>query len=522
MPTPISPEGSSSKKTLRLILGDQLNLLHSWFGEAPERSEYVIMEVRAEAQYVRHHIQKVVAFFLAMRAFNEQLLAKGFNVRYITLDDPDNRHSIEENIIGLLSSGRYSAFEYQEPDEYRVKANLEQIATKVAVPVSTVPSEHFLVGTDHFKEVYRGHKRYTMEIFYRTVRAKYRFLMEGDKPLGGRWNFDAQNRNRLKKGVTPPHPLIFRRDVSELVDLIKREGIVTIGTIDQDNFTWPATREDALKLLNYFCSHLLPYFGEYQDAMHTDYRYLFHSRLSFSLNIKQLSPLEVINAALAEFEKQNGAITLPQIEGFIRQIAGWREFIRGIYWSEMPRYQTLNALEATRPLPHYFWDGETKMNCVRHAVKQSLEDGYAHHIQRLMVTGNFALMAGIDPSEVDAWYLGIYVDAIEWVQLPNTRGMSQFADGGIVGTKPYHSSAQYINKMSNYCTGCSYNYRERIGESACPFNSLYWDLLIRHEDKLSHNPRIGMGYQLLKKMSAEGRQEIVAQARRILDGIEEL
>jgi deoxyribodipyrimidine photolyase-related protein len=522
MPTRSEPEASPKIKTLRLILGDQLNLAHSWFSEPKERSEYVIMEVRAESQYVRHHIQKIVAFFSAMRSFSEQLLARGFHVRYIPLDDPNNQHSLEENVIKLLNTGSYAAFEYQEPDEYRVKVNLSKIASRVKVPVSVVSSEHFLVGVDLFKEIFRGHKRYTMENFYRVVRAKYRFLMQGDKPLGGRWNFDSENRNRLAKGVTPPEPLLFKRDVSELVDLIKRQGIATIGSIDPQCFTWPVTREDALKLLDYFCKHLLPHFGEYQDAMHTDYRYLYHSRLSFSLNIKQLSPLEVINRAIAEFEEQNGSITLSQIEGFIRQIAGWREFIRGIYWSEMPGYQSLNALGANRPLPHYFWDGDTKMQCVRHAVKQSLEDGYAHHIQRLMVTGNFALMAGIDPAEVDAWYLGIYVDAIEWVQLPNTRGMSQFADGGVVGTKPYHSSAQYINKMSNYCAGCSYNYRERVGESACPFNSLYWDLLIRHEGVLSKNPRIGMGYQLLKKMSAETKQEIVSQARRVLEGIEGL
>jgi deoxyribodipyrimidine photolyase-related protein len=256
--------------------------------------------------------------------------------------------------------------------------------------------------------------------------------------------------------------------------------------------------------------------------MHTKHPFLFHSRLSFSLNVKHLSPQEVVDAAIAAFRKKKGAISLAQIEGFVRQIAGWREFMRGVYWSHMPRYKTLNVLGATRPLPHYFWDGETKMNCVHHAVSQSLVEGYAHHIQRLMVTGNFSILSGIDPDQVDAWYLGIYIDALEWVQLPNTRGMSQFADGGIVGTKPYTSSAQYINKMSNYCSGCFYAYKEKIGSKACPFNSLYWDFLIRNEKTLSKNPRIGMGYQLLNKMADSDKKAIVKQAKDVLQRLEEL
>jgi deoxyribodipyrimidine photolyase-related protein len=238
--------------------------------------------------------------------------------------------------------------------------------------------------------------------------------------------------------------------------------------------------------------------------------------------VKHISPLEVAQAAIATYRKKKGAITLAQVEGFVRQIVGWREFMRGIYWTHMPKYKTLNVLGAKRPLPHYFWDGDTKMNCVRHAVTQSLTEGYAHHIQRLMVTGNFAILAGIHPDEVDAWYLGIYIDALEWVQLPNTRGMSQFADGGIVGTKPYTSSAAYINKMSNYCSGCHYKFKERIGERACPFNSLYWDFLMRNQEALSKNPRIGMGYQLLAKMSAKDKQDITTQAAAVLSTIEKL
>jgi len=516
-----------SKPILRLILGDQLNATHSWFEKSPisgssHVAEYVLMEVRAEAEYVRHHIQKVVGFFLSMRLFAEELKRRGFTVHYIALNDPRNTHSLEGNIEMLLKSNHYSAFEYQQPDEYRVAQNLHALTQRISVPATVVSSEHFMVEPEFFKQIFAGHKRYVMETFYRAVRTKYDLLLEDGKPLGGRWNFDAENRNKLPSNIAPPPPLTFSRDVSELVALVREHSIPTLGSVDTSNFPWPVTRPEALAVLEYFCKELLPEFGSYQDAMHTDHPFLFHSRLSFSLNVKHISPLEVASAAIKAYEASDGAISLAQVEGFVRQIVGWREFMRGVYWAHMPKYKTLNVLNADRPLPHYFWDGDTKMNCVRHAVGQSLLHGYAHHIQRLMVTGNFAIMAGLDPDEVDAWYLGIYIDAIEWVQLPNTRGMSQFADGGIVGTKPYHSSAQYVNKMSNYCGSCHYRFKERIGDRACPFNSLYWDFLMRHEATLSKNPRIGMGYQLLKKMSAADKREIQEQAQSVLRRIESL
>lgn len=510
------------KRILRLILGDQLNAAHSWFNEPPDVADYVIMEVRAEAQYVRHHIQKVAAFFLAMRLFAEELRHRGFIVHYIELADPDNRHSLEGNIERLLESKEYSAFEYQQPDEYRVMQNIHALTQRISVPAKVFSSEHFMVEPEFFNQIFAGHKRYVMETFYRAVRTKYNLLIEDGKPIGGRWNFDSENRNKLPKTLTPPAPLTFTRDVTELVSLIQKQAIPTLGTIKASDFPWPVTRAEALVVLQYFCKNLLPEFGSYQDAMHTDHPFIFHSRLSFSLNVKHISPLEVALTAIAAYDDSKGAISLAQVEGFIRQIVGWREFMRGVYWAQMPKYKTLNVLNASRPLPHYFWDGNTKMNCVRHAVEQSLCHGYAHHIQRLMVTGNFAIMAGINPDEVDAWYLGIYIDAIEWVQLPNTRGMSQFADGGIVGTKPYHSSAQYINKMSNYCGTCHYRFKDRIGDRACPFNSLYWDFLMRHEATLSNNPRIGMGYQLLKKMSVADKLEIRQQAQSVLNNIESL
>jgi deoxyribodipyrimidine photolyase-related protein len=361
-----------------------------------------------------------------------------------------------------------------------------------------------------------------MELFYREVRRSYDLLMENGAPIGGRWNFDSENRKKLPAAVKPPPPMEFSRDVHEVVELLQKHNIPSIGSVDARHFTWPVNRNESLQLLAYFCETLLPDFGSYQDAMHTDYRFLFHSKLSFSLNVKLLSPLEVVNAAICAWERSSGSISIEQIEGFVRQIAGWREFMRGVYWAHMPVYKTLNFFDAQRPLPHYFWDGDTKMRCVEHSVKQSLEEAYAHHIQRLMVTGNFAVLSGIHPDEVDAWYLGIYADALEWVQLPNTRGMSQFADGGIVGTKPYTSSAAYINKMSNYCAGCFYNYKEKFGERGCPFNTLYWDFLIRNRGKLENNPRIGMGYRLLEKMSKDDIKKITTKAAEVLSNLEKL
>jgi deoxyribodipyrimidine photolyase-related protein len=510
------------QQILRLILGDQLNIQHSWFSEDPSVAEYVLMEVREEATYVRHHIQKIIGFFLAMRAFAKELEKRGFSVRYIALDDPTNRHSFAENIETLLASGRYSSGQYQAPDEYRVAEALRDISSRASVPMQVVDSEHFLTTPEFFQGVFKGHKRYVMELFYREVRRKYDLLMDDGEPIGGRWNYDAENRKKLPKDVTPPPPLEFEREVTELVALLRTLKIPSIGSVDARRFTWPVTREESLRALKYFCEKLLPDFGSYQDAMHTEYRFLFHSKISFSMNVKLISPLEVIEAAINAWRKSKGAISIEQIEGFVRQIAGWREFMRGVYWAHMPRYKTLNFFGAKRPLPHYFWDGDTKMRCVKHAVDQSLEESYAHHIQRLMVTGNFTILTGINPDEVDAWYLGVYADALEWVQLPNTRGMSQFADGGIVGTKPYTSSAAYINKMSNYCSGCHYNFKEKYGERGCPFNTLYWDFLIRNRKLLENNPRIGMGYRQIDKMSEREISDITTKASDLLKEIEEL
>ncbi len=511
-------------QTLRLILGDQLNEQHSWFAQPHPEVLYVLMEVRSETDYVRHHIQKVVGFFGAMRAFARRLEALGHRVHYIALDDLNNRQSLVENCLALVKQYGVMRLEYQEPDEYRVDEALRTLAAALPIECRCVSSEHFLSERDELARFFSGKKTYLMERYYRHMRVKWQLLLEPDgrTPLTGRWNYDAENRKRLPANLrTPPAPS-FVRDLSNLTDLLARAGVSSIGTLDARHFNWPLTRAESLQLLEHFVRERLPYFGDYQDAMAERDGLLFHSRLSFSLNVKLLHPLEVVRRAIAEWEARPAEIPFSALEGFVRQIVGWREYVRGVYWAEMPRYRKMNFFEHAAALPGWYWTGQTRMHCLRRVIQQSLDQAYAHHIQRLMVTGNFALLLGVHPDEVDAWYLGIYQDAIEWVELPNTRGMSQFADGGIVGTKPYVSSANYLQRMSDYCAHCPYDPKQRYGPKACPFNALYWDFYHRHAGRLRGNPRIGMAYQVWERMDAQEQQRILEHARWVKEAVEEL
>jgi deoxyribodipyrimidine photolyase-related protein len=502
------------KKILRLILGDQLNAHHSWFKKPAMDVVYALMEVRQETDYVKHHIQKVVAFFGAMRRFARQLESAGHRVVYLRLDDPQNEQHVEANLKRLIARENIARFEYQLPDEYRLDRQLADAAARLPVPAGAVDSEHFLTAREDLKAFFKGKKRFLMESFYRHMRKQLAILLDNGKPVGGKWNYDRSNRSRYDGNVPIPPPKIFANDVTDLVKLIDRKGVKTFGDIDAKRFIWPLDRQQAQSQLKEFVHTRLPHFGTYQDAMTGDAWSLFHSRLSFALNTKMLHPMEVIQAAVAKTaESRTPPVSIEQLEGFVRQILGWREYMRGIYWAHMPGYEKLNHFDHRAPLPGYYWTADTKMRCLRCAVGQSLKHAYAHHIQRLMVTGNFALLAGIDPDEVDAWYLGIYIDAVQWVEIVNTRGMSQFADGGIVATKPYISSANYIRKMSDYCDGCHYGHAKKTGERACPFNSLYWDFLARHRRKLQNNPRIGMMYRTWDRMAADNRKMLLKQAR---------
>jgi deoxyribodipyrimidine photolyase-related protein len=506
--------------TLRLILGDQLNSQHSWFTSPDPEVSYLMMEMRQETDYVKHHIQKVVGFFLAMRHFAKELRQQGHRVHYLTLDDPTNTQSLTAQLQLLIEKEGIEKFEYQLPDEFRLDQLLQSTCTSLGIPCQAVDTEHFLTSREFLNDFFKGKKTFLMETFYREMRKKYQVLMDGKEPVTGQWNYDQENRQSLKDKRLLKKAYTHPKQVSELCAMLEKSGVKTIGNIDVEQFPWPTSRQESLEVLSYFCEELLEHFGAYQDALTTWDPFLFHSRLSFSLNSKMLSPLEVIQTVEAYWRDHQEAIGLAQVEGFIRQILGWREYMRGIYWAKMPEFAQLNFFGHERKLPDWFWTGKTKMNCLHQSITQSLDLAYAHHIQRLMVTGNFALLAGIHPDEVDQWYLGIYIDAIEWVEITNTRGMSQFADGGIVGTKPYVSSANYIKKQGNYCSSCAYQTDKKTGEEACPFNSLYWHFHARNRELLEKNPRIGMVYRTWDKMG--NKQELIDQAEHYLERIEEL
>ena len=507
---------------LRLLLGDQLNLNHSWFEKVDDSVCYVIMEVQQETNYVKHHIQKVIAFFNAMRQFKTDLEQRGHRVHYIELNDKTNSQSLTKNLLHLIDVYQARVFEYQYPDEYRLDKQLEDFCKTLSIQINTIDTEHFMTSRTFLSSFFEGKKQLVMEYFYRRIRKDFNLLMEGENPLGGAWNFDKNNRNKWKG--FPNIPKAYKVDSSNLDSLktmLREEEVTTLGTIDFTYFLYPASRKEALLQLEYFNKNLLRYFGFYQDAMHTEEVNLFHSRLSFALNTKMVTPLEVVQSVIDYYHQHEDEIDISQVEGFVRQIIGWREYMRGIYWREMPAYGQKNALDNHNTLPNFYWTGETNMNCLKQSIKNSLDHAYAHHIQRLMVTGNFALLAQVHPDEVDRWYLGVYADAVEWVQLPNTRGMSQWADGGIVATKPYVSAAAYIHKMSNYCEGCKYDKKKRVGDDACPFNSLYWNFLDDKKQYFAKNNRMAMMLRLLEKIPPTELADLKARAYKIISNPDE-
>ncbi len=493
-----------SYKTIRLILGDQLNLKHSWYDKIDGTVVYFIAEMRQETDYVSHHIQKVVAFFSSMRNMANALRAQGHQVIYYELNHSDNHQSLEANLDQLILEYGIERFEYQLPDEYRLDLQLQNYCERLDIQSNQIDTEHFLTTREYLTDFFAGKKQYVMEYFYREMRRKYNIMIDDiGEPLGGQWNFDKSNRKKWNTKDAIPPIYFTHKDVSDIVSLLEKQSVTTIGNIDAGNFHWPISYDECKATLDYFCENLLVHFGDYQDAMHTEQRFLFHSRLSFAMNSKMLHPLEVVNAVIAYWASHQDEIDISQVEGFVRQIIGWREYMRGIYWMQMPDYAQLNTLQNTNPLPDFYWTAKTKMNCLQKSIKQSLDESYAHHIQRLMITGNFALLAQVHPDYVDEWYLGIYIDAIEWVEITNTRGMSQWADGGIVATKPYVSSGSYINKMSNYCKDCHYNVKNKTEDDACPFNSLYWNFLDDKREYFQRNNRMSMMMRLLDKMDTD-------------------
>ena len=505
---------------LRLILGNQLNINHSWFKENNSKITYVMMEVKEETSYVLHHAQKIIATFAAMRFFAEQLQQKGFEVIYFKINDKQNKQSFYQNINKTIKEKNIGELQYLEPDEYRLSTELKKLESIENIKVESVDTEHFLVPKLYAKDFFFEKKHWRMEEFYRHMRKKFSILMEGEKPIGGKWNYDVDNRKRWDGSPSSTQDFRPSHNHEKIFLEINDENIEYFGESQATDFRWPISRDESIELLENFIEKDLLYFGDFQDALHDENWRLFHSFLSFSLNTKMLSPIEVIKKAEDAYNKKD--LPLTSTEGFIRQILGWREYIRGVYWANMPGYDQHNFFEHKNKLPEWYWTGKTDMRCLSQSISQSLTNAYAHHIQRLMVIGNFSLLAGINPKEVHQWYLGIYIDAYEWVELPNTLGMSQFADGGMLATKPYVSSASYINKMSNYCAKCKYNFKEKVGENACPFNSLYWNFFDRHQDKLSKNPRLGIVNSQLKKMNPTQKEQINKKAEFYLKNLNTL
>lgn len=503
-------------KTLRLILGDQLNIKHSWFKETHDNVLYCMFEMRQETDYVKHHIQKVIGFFAAMRQFSDDLKGDGHKLDYYKINSKENTQNLTENLQKIITEKSITKFEYILPDEYRLDKQINDFCNTLDIETSSITAEHFYTNRKDLAQFYQGKKQWVMEKFYRDMREKHDILMNAGQPEGGKWNYDKSNRNKWREDDEIPNYKYFNNDVEDIVKDIEEAEIQTIGKFKTKTFPYPIDRKQALKQLKYFCEELLVHFGDYQDAMHTNEEYLFHSRISFAMNLKIISPKDVVNTVINYYRKHEDEIDISQVEGFVRQIIGWREYMRGMYWAFMPDYKKLNKLNNDNKLADFFWTGDTKMNCLKHAITNSLDNGYAHHIQRLMITGNYALLTQTNPDQVDDWYLGIYVDAIEWVQLTNTRGMSQFADGGKIATKPYVSSGSYINKMSNYCSKCHYKKTKKLGDDACPFNSLYWNFLNEKREELGNNFRMGMMYSLLDKMDKNQLKEIKEKAQHII------
>ena len=507
-------------QTARLILGDQLNSHHSWYQQVNPNYLYIMIECRGEGSYAPHHLQKVVGIFSAMRQFAQSLESKGHDLYYNRILD-SRIDGLQEVLESICVQKGIDSIEIQQPDEWRVQENILKLRNK-GFKLSVASSEHFISEPSDFESTFSGKKTFVMETFYRKLRKREGILMDAGQPTGGTWNLDTKNRKKLPKGHHVPPAYLPCTDVSEILHEVLQADLPTIGTLeDPKEFIWPTTREQALNVFEHWLDYGYPLFGDYQDAMTTQSWSLYHSRISFALNIKLINPKEICHRAEQRFREDAG-IPLNAAEGFIRQILGWREFMRGVYWFRMPQFATENFFEHKRSLPQWFWTGETNMKCQSHAIKQSLTYSYAHHIQRLMVTGNFALLAGIHPDEVDQWYLGIYIDAFEWVEITNTRGMSQYADGGWIATKPYAASANYMSKMGDYCEQCVYNPRTKLEKDSCPLNTLYWDFFDRNRDKLGSNFRLGMVYRTYDKMSPELKSGIRTKAAQVLNSIEQI
>ncbi|MFN0100553.1 MAG: cryptochrome/photolyase family protein [Bryobacteraceae bacterium] len=484
-------------RNLVIVLGDQLNDDSAVYDGFERTKDAIWMaEVAEESTHVWSHKARITLFLSAMRHYERRMTHLGRCVFYRRLEDRSNSQSLRSELLKAIAQFKPEGLVMAEPGDYRVRKELEAAARQARIPLEIRIDRHFLSTVDEFRAHAQGRKQLRMEYFYREMRRRHGVLMDAGRPVGGEWNLDKRNREHFGADgpVGVPAPLTFKPDriTREVIDAVELRFRGHPGLMS--GFDWPVTPEEAEAALQDFIANRLPWFGAYQDAMWTEEPWLFHSRLAAAMNLKLLDPRRVIVEAEAAYH--SGSAPLACVEGFIRQILGWREYVRGVYWTQMPGYLGKNELGATNSLPKFFWTGKTEMNCLRQAITQTLDLGYAHHIQRLMVTGLYCLLAGINPKEVHEWYLAVYVDAVEWVELPNTLGMSQYADGGIMASKPYAASGKYIDRMSNYCKGCKYK------PNSCPMTEMYWQFLEKHETKLSANPRMAIQLKNMRGRNA--------------------
>jgi deoxyribodipyrimidine photolyase-related protein len=500
-------------RTLVVVLGDQLDLGAAAFdGFDPAQDAAWMAEVAEESTHVWSSKQRIALFLAAMRHFAQALQAAGRPLHYRRLDDPDNRGSLAAELQATLATLAPQHVVMTAPGDWRVWQSLKAVVEGAGLALEIREDRHFFTTVREFAAHAKGRKSLRLEYFYRELRQRHGVLMHEGQPIGGRWNFDADNREAFGPegpGPVPPRatfePDALTRDVMALVETRFAQHRGTL-----ESFAWPVTRDQALQALHRFVEQRLPLFGRYEDAMWPGEPWLYHSQLSAALNLKLLTAREVVQAAEAAYRA--GKVPLEGAEGFIRQILGWREFVRGIYWTQMPGYLERNALDARQDLPAWYWTGHTDMACLRDAITQTLAHGYAHHIQRLMVTGLFALLLGVRPQQVHAWYLAVYVDAVEWVELPNTLGMSQYGDGGLLASKPYVATGRYIQRMGGPCAGCRYDPARRTGERACPYTTLYWDFLMRHEKLLAKNARMALQVKNVARLSQAEREAVARRA----------
>ena len=505
---------------LILVLGDQLSPSLSSLKSADPSTGMVLMaEVMEEASYVRHHKKKLVLVFSAMRHFADELREAGWQVDYVKLDDEGNTGSLKGEVARALARHDEDCVRVTEPGEWRLKQDIASWAEDFGVEVEVLEDDRFVCSHERFRRWASGRKSLRMEYFYREMRRDTGLLVDDDgEPEGGQWNYDHDNRKPAGQDLFMPRLPSFQPDAvtREVMTLVADRFADNFG--DLDPFRFAVTRKDAAAALDHFIRQALPRFGDYQDAMLEGEDYLYHSVLSPYINLGLLDPREVCNRAVQAYA--DGRAPVNAVEGFVRQIIGWREYVRGIYWLKMPDYRDLNFFGADRPLPKFYWTGETDMACLAAAIGQTKRLAYAHHIQRLMVTGNFAMLAGCSPQAVHEWYLAVYADAYEWVELPNTLGMSQFGDGGLLASKPYAASGNYISKMSDHCGSCCYSVSQKTGEGACPFNALYWDFLSRNRGKLDGNPRMGQMFATWNRMGENRQRDYSDSAAAFLDTIE--